>query len=145
MEVIVIKYRYFPPERYQPNFKDPSVWKELKRKCFDGSINYENFPANEYKYFDKLRVLYLKFQAKVIGHSEAEQEERLIYNSYVRERERSEAGLRVYKIYNRNRLRFGSLKVSINKARSPEEKLYHALELISQLTDDELFVRINRR
>lgn len=141
----IIKYKYYPPGIYQPDFKNPLVWKDLKRKCFDGSINYENFPANEYKYFDKLRILYLKFQSNMIGHREAEQEERLIYNSYVRERERSETGLRTHRIYNKNRLRLNGLKISINKAETPEEKLKFALELISQLTDDELFVKINRR
>jgi len=135
--------KYYSVIRILPDFKDPDVWKGLEKKCFDGSINYENYPAREYKYFDRLRILYLEYQAQLIGKNDAAREKTRLYREYIRECALAEAGVRTYRIYNKNRLRFGSLRASINKARSAEEKLGYALELIGMLTDDELFVKIN--
>lgn len=59
-----------------PDFSDPKVWQEFKRQCYDGTIEYEDFPADEYKYFDRLRITYLCYQYNHLPKDEAEQTEK---------------------------------------------------------------------
>lgn len=137
--------KYYTRRQPLPDFNNPAVWEQLKRRCFDGSINYEDFPAAEYKYFDRLRILYLTFSVGSLSRDDAEQKGKQFLKEYSRdvaERRRSAA---VYRKYLVGRLRFGSLKIQINKAETAEDKLRYALELIGLLTDDELFVRVNGR
>lgn len=54
-----------------PRFSDSEVWQELKRQCYDGTIEYEDFPADEYKYFDMLRITYLKYKFAGMPKTEA--------------------------------------------------------------------------
>ena len=37
--------------------KDPEVFKKYERLVYDGVLNYNSFPGNEYKYFDQLAAL----------------------------------------------------------------------------------------
>lgn len=36
--------------------------KRLKRQAYDGSINLDNLPAPEYRYFDRIRRLYKRYK-----------------------------------------------------------------------------------
>lgn len=39
------------------NFNNPQVFEELEDKAIDGQLDYQDFPAIEYKYFSKLSKL----------------------------------------------------------------------------------------
>lgn len=126
-----------------PKFSDKAVWQELKKQCYDGTIEYEDFPADEYKYFDKLRLLYLKYKFAGMSKDEAARQEIALLREYEQTKERDSRSLKVYKKYQENIKRFDELRIKINKADDPMEKLRYALEIISVITDDECFMKIN--
>lgn len=126
-----------------PDFSSEEVWKELKRQCYDGTIEYENFPAAEYKYFDRLRIVYLEYKFNDMPKEEAMQQEHMLLDEYRRSKEKSVQGLMVCRKYQDNIKRLEHLKIQVNKARSYKDKLRPALEMIGLITDDESFLRIN--
>lgn len=126
-----------------PKFSDEAVWQELKKQCYDGTIEYEDFPADEYKYFDQLRLLYLKYKFAGMSKDEARRRELQLSCEYEQSKEADKIRLKVYKEYQDNIKRFDELRIKINKADEPMEKLRYALEIISVITDDECFMRIN--
>lgn len=117
-----------------PNFKDPDVWKSLKRQCYDGELFYEDFPADEYKYFDRLRTTYLEYQANVLSKPEAAEHERLLLREYQQSKQTAARSLEVYREYQANIKRLDSLRIEINKAQTVEGKLRAALEIVGIVT-----------
>ena len=128
-----------------PNFKDPDVWKSLKRQCFDGELFYEDFPADEYKYFDRLRTTYLEYQVNVLSKSEAAERERLLLKEYQQSKQTAARSLEVYREYQANIKRLDSLRIEINKAQTVEGKLRPALEIVGIVTGDGDFMRRNMK
>ena len=126
-----------------PNFKDPDVWKSLKRQCFDGELFYEDFPADEYKYFDRLRTTYLEYQVNVLSKSEAAERERLLLREYQQSKQTASRSLEVYREYQANIKRLDSLRIEINKAQTVEGKLRAALEIVGIVTGDGNFANRN--
>ena len=126
-----------------PNFKDPDVWKSLKRQCFDGELFYEDFPADEYKYFDRLRTTYLEYQVNVLPKSEAAERERLLLREYQQSKQTAARSLEVYQEYQANIKRLDSLRIEINKAQTVEGKLRAALEIVGIVTGDGDFANRN--
>ena len=126
-----------------PNFKDPDVWKSLKRQCFDGELFYEDFPADEYKYFDRLRTTYFEYQVNVLSKSEAAERERLLLREYQQSKQTAARSLEVYQEYQANIKRLDGLRIEINKAQTVEGKLRAALEIVGIVTGDGDFMRRN--
>lgn len=126
-----------------PRFHDPAVWAELKRQCYDGSIDYEGFPADEYKYFDRLRIIYLEFKFAGMPKDAAAEAERLLLAEYTASKEHDRRSLDIFRRYLRNKLRFRESMIKINRSSVPAEKYAAALAAISAATNDELFARIN--
>jgi len=133
--------RYF--KKPLPRFSEVEVWQELKRQCYDGTIEYEDFPADEYKYFDRLRITYLKYKFSGMPKTEAAKQERLLLCEYEQSKERDSRSLKVYQEYQKNIKRFEMLKIAIRKADDPMIKLSYALEIIGIITGDDSFMRIN--
>ena len=126
-----------------PNFKDPDVWKSLKRQCHDGTLNYEDFPADEYKYFDRLRLTYLEFKFNSLPQEEAATRERLLLKEYQQAKQTASRSLEVYRQYQANIKRLDSLRIEINKAQTVKGKLRAALEILGIVTGDGDFMRRN--
>lgn len=131
--------RYF--KKPLPKFSEVEVWQELKRQCYDGTIEYEDFPADEYKYFDRLRIIYLKYKFSGMPKDEAVQLERYLLREYEQSKERDSRSLKVYQEYQKNIKRFEMLKIAIRKADDPMKKLAVALEIIDVVTGDDSFMR----
>lgn len=126
-----------------PNFKDPDVWKSLKRQCHDGTLDYEDYPADEYKYFDKLRLTYLEFKFNGLPQEEAAARERLLLKEYQQAKQSAARSLEVYQEYQENIKRLDSLRIEINKAQTVEGKLRAALEIVGIVTGDGDFAKRN--
>lgn len=126
-----------------PDFSDEAVWKDLKRQCYDGTIDYEDFPGDEYKYFDRLRVIYLRFKFDDLPKEEAVQLERQLAKEYRLSKEKAAQGLKICRKYQDSIKRCEQLKIQVNKAKSDRDKLLPALEMIGLVTDDESFLRMN--
>lgn len=126
-----------------PEFSDENVWKELKLKCYDGTIDYNDFPADEYKYFDRLRITYLEYKSGVIPKDDAAARERMLLKEYRHSKQAAARSLEVYQTYQSNIKRLDSLRIEINKAETVEDKLRPALEIVGIVTGDEGFERRN--
>lgn len=126
-----------------PNFKDSDVWKNLKRQCYDGTLDYEDYPADEYKYFDRLRLTYLEFKFNRLPQEEAATRERLLLKEYQQAKQTASRSLEVYRQYQANIKRLDSLRIEINKAQTVEGKLRAALEIVGIVTGDGDFTNRN--
>lgn len=126
-----------------PDFSDEAVWKDLKRQCYDGTIDYEDFPGDEYKYFDRLRVIYLRFKFDDLPKEEAMQQECQLLKEYRLSKEQTARSLVICRKYQDNVKLSERLKIQVNKAKSDHDKLIPALKAVGLLTDDESFYRIN--
>lgn len=124
-----------------PVFSSPSVWAELERQCYDGTIDYEDFPADEYKYFDRLRIIYLEYKFADMPKETAADSKRRLLAEYKASKEHDLQSLRIYKMYLRNKMKFHRSMITINKSVDPSEKYAAAITAISAATNDELFAR----
>lgn len=119
-----------------PDFSDPKVWQELKRQCYDGTIEYEGFPADEYKYFDQLRLIYLNYQFNNLPKKEAEESERELRSEYERSKEKGRQTFRIYSEYQENIRKSELLHAKLEKGKTLRDKLEAALEIIGLLVGD---------
>lgn len=126
-----------------PDFIDPDIWNGLKKQCYDGGLIYNDFPADEYKYFDRLRTTYLEYQANVFSKSEAAERERLLLKEYQQSKQTAARSLEVYREYQTNIKRLNGLRIEINKAQTVEGKLRAALEIVGIVTGDGDFMNRN--
>ena len=128
-----------------PDFKDPDIWNGLKKQCYDGRLIYKDFPADEYKYFDRLQMIYREYKAGDIPKEEAEVQERLLLREYQQSKQTAARSLEVYREYQANIKRLDSLRIEINKAQTVEGKLRAALEIVGIVTGDGDFMRRNMK
>lgn len=126
-----------------PDFGDPDIWNELKKQCYSGKLIYKDFPADEYKYFDRLQMIYREYRAGDIPKAEAEAQEQLLVKEYRNAKQTAARSLEVYQQYQANIKRLDSLRIEINKAQTAEGKLRAALEIVGIVTGDKDFERRN--
>lgn len=127
-----------------PDFNNPDVWQDLNRQCYDGTLDYSSFPADEYKYFDRLRLLYLEFKFNCLDREAAVIEKQRLKKEYEWGKYQLMRSAEIYGVYQDNIKRFNELRIKINKADSEKEKLRIALEIIGIVINDEkVFPKIN--
>lgn len=126
-----------------PDFGDPDVWNGLKKQCYDGRLIYKDYPADEYKYFDRLQMIYREYRAGDIRKKDAEAEERLLLKEYQQAKQTASRSLEVYREYQANIKRLDSLRIEINKSDTLEGKLRAALEIVGIVTGDGDFMMRN--
>ena len=126
-----------------PDFGDPDIWNGLKKQCYSGKLIYRDFPADEYKYFDRLQMIYREYRAGDMTKSEAEAQEQLIIKEYRNAKQTAARSLEVYREYQANIKRLNGLRVEINKADTLEGKLRPALEIVGIVTGDGDFMKRN--
>ena len=76
-----------PDVKPLPNFFDTDVFKKLESDCYRAgvqgkTIDYSDFPAAEYKYFERLCGVYSKFSRKEITLEEAKAQKQLFFKDY---------------------------------------------------------------
>lgn len=130
-------------DKILPDFGDPDIWHGLKKQCHDGRLIYKDFPADEYKYFDRLQMIYREYRAGDITKEEAEAKERLLHKEYQQAKQTAARSLEVYREYQANIKRLDSLRIEINKADTLEGKLRAALQIVGIVTGDLDFGRRN--
>ena len=126
-----------------PDFGDPDIWNGMKKQCYSGKLIYKDFPADEYKYFDRLQMIYREYRAGDIPKSEAEAQEQLLIKEYRNAKQTAARSLEVYREYQANIKRLDSLRIEINKAQTVEGKLRAALEIVGIVTGDGDFANRN--
>ena len=128
--------RYF--KKPLPDFKDPDIWKSLKRQCYDGTLDYEDYPADEYKYFDKLRELGYLYRAQQIDKAEFNKRDAANFKeyeefkqNYIRNVTEVAANIRLSE----------QLRINIRQEKDRDKLLELALECVEVMTGEKGFKR----
>lgn len=70
-----------------PDFLNPEVFKQLETECYRAgcngkTIDYSNFPAAEYRYFERLCSVYARHHSGDISLEEAKAQKLIYYKDY---------------------------------------------------------------
>lgn len=112
--------------------------KKLERQAFDGSINLDNLPAPEYRYFDRIRRLYEKYKFdKNMPKDFTERMKRIAFSEYMQDIEDRKRYTSMYAQYQYNIKQADKLKIEAEKA----DTIYHiaccTADIVGMLTGDE--------
>ena len=125
------------------NFRDEAIFKKLESECYTDTLNFDSFPAAEYKYFSRLRKIYSDYKFGGLDKDTAAKRKAGIYADYKQDAERDGLIGRVYAEYQKNIRKAGTLRSDIDKAKTVEDKLRYALECIEAMTGETGFARRN--
>lgn len=109
--------------------------KKLEHQAYDGSINLDNLPAPEYRYFDRLRRLYEKYKYGGMPLDFAERMKRIAYSEYVQDIEERKRYRLMYVQYQYNIRQAEQLKIDAEK----HGDLFKAADIVGLLTGDESY------
>lgn len=125
------------------NFRDEAIFKKLESECYTDTLDFDSFPAAEYKYFSRLRKIYSDYKFGGLDKDTAAKRKAGIYADYRLDAERDGLIGKVYAEYQENIRKAGTLRSEIDKAVTAEDKLRYALECIEAMTGETGFSRRN--
>ena len=125
------------------NFRDEAIFKKLESECYTDTLDFDSFPAAEYKYFSRLRKIYSDYKFGGLDKDTSAKRKAVIYAEYRHDAERDGLIGRVYAEYQENIRKAGTLRSDIDKAKIVEDKLRYALECIEAMTGETGFARRN--
>ena len=125
------------------NFQDEAIFKKLETECYTDTLDFDSFPAAEYKYFSRLRKIYSDYKFGGLDKDTAAKRKAGIYADYKQDAERDGLIGKVYAEYQDNIRKAGTLRSDIDKAKTVEDKLRYALECIEAMTGETGFARRN--
>lgn len=125
------------------NFRDEAIFKKLETECYTDTLDFDSFPAAEYKYFSRLRKIYSDYKFGGLDKDTAAKRKAGIYADYKQDAERDGLIGRVYAEYQLNIRKAGTLRSEIDKAKTVEDKLRYCLECIEAMTGETGFARRN--
>ena len=125
------------------NFQDEAIFKKFESECYTDTLDYDCFPAAEYKYFSRLRKIYSDYKFGGLDKDTAAKRKAEIYADYRHDAERDGLIGRVYAEYQENIRKAGTLRSEIDKAKTVEDKLRYCLECIEAMTGETGFSRRN--
>lgn len=123
----------------QINFNDSDTRKRLERQAYDGTIDVSDFPPAEYMYFSELRKIYYDFKFNELSKEDAENRKRKLLRRYNEAVAEYENFRRVYREYQDNLRRAGTLIAQINKSESTKEIAELACTVIGLMLGDDSF------
>ena len=124
-------------------FDDAEYFAELEEQAIDGTLNYDSFPAAEYKYFSKLSKLGYMNRHKGWSKEICEQKQKELRDDYVSEKKESRFFADIAAEMQDNIRRAEMLRTEITTEPEPMKKLGLALECIGRMTGDMWFTKIN--
>lgn len=127
----------------KPNFNDKQVFFELEEKAIDGQLDYENFPAPEYRYFSKLSKLGYKNRHNGWSKEICEQKQHEFKIEYKGCKERFERFFKAACRMQENIKRGEVMTWSINKARNDKDKLKYSLQALELILCESGFSKRN--
>ena len=128
----------------QINFKDPVQFRELEKDAFDGKLDVEDFPAAEYRYFDRLANLGYRHRASKLPMDFCRELREQAYKDYVADCQELDAQRQYCAQCQTAIMASDQLRCQIEKA-TYEEKLPLALECIEVMTGERGFKERNLR
>lgn len=102
----------------------------MERQAYDGQLNFNGFPAAEYRYFDRLQDIGYRVRHKGLPKEFAQQERQKALQDYRNDIDVLDNNLRAAAQYTDSRIRMGSLVGEIYKEHSLLGKLRLALEFV---------------
>ena len=130
----------------QINFNDSDTRKRLERQAYDGTVEVADFPPAEYMYFSELRKIYYDFKFNELSKEDAENRKRKLLRRYNEAVAEYENFRRVYREYQDNLRRAGTLIAQINKSESTEKIAELACTVIGLMLGDDSFTpRIKKK
>ena len=107
-------------------FRDEAIFKKLETECYTDTLDFDSFPAAEYKYFSRLRKIFSDYKFNGLDKGTAAKRKAIIYAEY-----------------QLNIRKAGTIRSEIDKAVTAEDKLRYALECIEAMTGETGFARRN--
>lgn len=123
----------------------PEEFREFEKSAYNGQLDFNAFPAAEYRYFDRLQNIGYRVRHEGLPMDFAKREcddARTDYQNDVTERN---SRLEVYKKYQQAIIRRSTLVCMIEKAKDPIEKLKYALEFVELTLGEDGFKAENLR
>ncbi len=118
---------------------------DMERKAWRGMLEYEDFPAPEYKFFDTVRRLGGQHRFDKVPAELLKDDVITARKVYRRERGELQYGLDINSKYQDAIKRSDQLKIAVEKAATIEDKLRFALECVGLLTNETEFAVRNLR
>ena len=112
------------------NFNDPEEFRRLERQAYDGQLDFNSFPAAEYRYFDRVQNAGYRVRHEGYPKDFARQDISMAKRDYLNDLDTLQDNLRAQKQYTEARIRMGQLVNEIYKEHSPLGKLRLALEFV---------------
>lgn len=125
------------------DFNDTEKFTEMKRLAYDGQLDFNSFPAAEYRYFDRLQDVGWRVRNKGYPKDLARTDCEKAFQEYMDDKRVLSENAEAARRYNENRVRMGGLLCDINKARAPMEKLRLALEFVELAVDEKGLTKRN--
>ncbi len=125
------------------DFTDPERFRELEKSAYKGQLDFSEFPAAEYRYFDRVQSIGYRVRQEGFPKDFAKQERDRAYKDYLNDVDERMNGVRVYKQYCDVKIRMGELLSLIYKSRAPLEKLRWALECVELAVGEDGFAARN--
>lgn len=112
----------------------------MEKQAYDGNIDVENFPPAAYKYFDSLRMLYARYKYDDLSKDEAAELKQKLLSEYKEACGNYDMFRSVYKAYQENIRKAGTLLSDIEKSHDTAEIALKACECIGLMTGDKEFL-----
>ena len=125
------------------SFKDPEEFRKLECQAYDGQLDFNDFPAAEYRYFDRVQNAGSRVRCEGYPKEFARQDISRAKQDYLNDLDVLQNNLRACAQYNDARVRMGSLVNEIYKEHSPLGKLRLALEFVELTVGEDGLARRN--
>ena len=102
----------------------------MERRAYDGQLDFNDFPAAEYRYFDRVQNAGYRMRCEGYPKDFARQDISKAKQDYLNDLDTLRNNLRAQKQYTEARIRMGQLVNEIYKEHSPLGKLRLALEFV---------------
>ena len=112
------------------NFKNPEEFAALERNAYDGQLDFNEFPAAEYRYFDRIQDIGYRSRHEGLTREQARSERGKALKDYRNDIDALTGNLNAARQYTESRVRMGALVDEIYKEHSPLGKLRLALEFV---------------
>ena len=143
-EVIVSRHtRHLSENMVKHNFKNPEEFAALERNAYDGQLDFNEFPAAEYRYFDRIQDIGYRSRHEGLTREQARSERDKALKDYRDDIDALTGNLNAARQYTESRVRMGALVDEIYKEHSPQRKLRLALEFVELTLHEEGFARRN--
>lgn len=143
-EVIVSRHtRHLSENMVKHNFKNPEEFADLERQAYDGQLDFNGFPAAEYRYFDRIQNIGFRSRHEGLTREQACRERDKALKDYRDDIDALTGNLNAARQYTESRVRMGALANEIYKEHSPLGKLRLALEFVELTLHEDGFARRN--